>query len=164
MVLVAGIAVGGWFLIPNRWFYRDRRPTRFGRITNRVMAGYSSLGLPPGFWVTLETRGRRSGRPTSTTLVIGEHQGGHYLVSMLGERSAWVHNVRAAGGRAVIRHGRRRPVQLEEVPADERAPIIRAYLHRAYGARPHVPIPPTAPVAEFERIAAAYPVFRITNA
>ena len=55
---------------------------------------------------------------------------------MLGERSPWVHNVRAAGGRAVIRHGRRHEVRLIEVPPDERAPVIKAYLERAVGARP----------------------------
>ena len=34
----------------------------------------------------------------------------------------WVHNVRAAGGRAVLRSGGREEVQLEEVPADQPHP------------------------------------------
>jgi hypothetical protein len=75
----------------------------------------------------------------------------------------WVHNVRAAGGRAVLRSGGREEVQLEEVPADQRAPILRAYLQRAPGARPHVPVNKDAPLAEFQRVAAAFPVFRVAS-
>jgi len=86
-----------------------------------------------------------------------------YLVSMLGDNVRWVQNVRAAGGRAILRSGGREEVQLEEVPADQRAPILRAYLQRAPGARPHVPVNKDATLAEFERIAAAFPVFRVAS-
>jgi hypothetical protein len=96
--------------------------------------------------------------------VVGSYAGERYLVSMLGEESAWVLNARAADGIATIHHGRRRPIVLREVPAGQRAPILKAYLQRAPGARPHVPVLPTAPLPEFERIAARYPVFRITEA
>ena len=75
----------------------------------------------------------------------------------------WVHNVRAAGGRAVLRSGGREEIQLEEVPTDQRAPILRAYLQRAPGARPHVPVNKDAARAEFEKIAAAFPVFRLAS-
>jgi hypothetical protein len=93
--------------------------------------------------------------------VIAEHEGERYLVSMLGERSPWVRNARAAGGRAVIRHGRRHKVRLVEVPPGGRAPVIKAYLGRAPGGRPHIPVDPSALVEAFEPIAADYPVFRI---
>jgi deazaflavin-dependent oxidoreductase (nitroreductase family) len=154
-----------WFyLLPNTLFYQRRRPTRFGRLTNRAMSAYASLGLPPSWQVTLEVRGRRSGRAYSTVLVCADHDGDRYLVSMLGEDSAWVRNVRAAGGDAVIRHGRRRKVRLEEVPASRRAPILKAYLKRAIGARPHFDLSPDADVEEFQRVAARYPAFRMTDA
>jgi hypothetical protein len=42
---------------------------------------------------------------------------------MLGERSPWVRNIRAAGGAAAIKHGQRHDVHLVEVPADARAPL-----------------------------------------
>jgi len=89
--------------------------------------------------------------------------GERYLVSMLGENVSWVQNVRAAGGRAVLRSGGREEVQLEEVPAEQRAPILRAYLRRAPGARPHVPVNKDATIEEFQRVAAAFPVFRVTS-
>ena len=61
----------------------------------------------------------------------------------------------------VLRHGRREAVRLEAVDAEERAPILRRYLELAPGARPHIPVDTKAPLEEFERIAAQYPVFRI---
>jgi hypothetical protein len=61
----------------------------------------------------------------------------------------------------VLRHGRRQAVLLEEVDPHERAPILRRYLHLAPGARPHIPVDRRASLAEFERIAAQYPAFRV---
>ena len=86
-----------------------------------------------------------------------------YLVSMLGEKAQWVRNVRAAGGRVVLKSGHREEVQLEEVPTDRRAPILRAYLQRAPGARPHVPVSKDAELPEFEKVAGAFPIFRLTS-
>ena len=80
---------------------------------------------------------------------------------MLGANVNWVRNLTAAGGRAVLRHGRRESVYLEEVEPAARAPILRRYLQVAPGARPHIPVDRRAPLAEFARIAADYPVFRI---
>ena len=145
----------------NRLYYRAGRPNRAGRAVGRGYALFCGLGLGPSWAVALETVGWRSGRVSSIPLVIGELEGKRYLVSMLGEQSPWVHNVRAAGGRAVIRHGRRRTVHLTEVPPGERAPIIKAYLSRAAGARPHIRVDASAPLEAFDRIAGAYPVFRI---
>jgi deazaflavin-dependent oxidoreductase (nitroreductase family) len=147
----------------NRLFYRDGRPNAAGRAVGRVYAVASGLGLGPTWAVALETVGRRSGRVSAVPLVVGEHRGQRYLVSMLGEKSPWVHNVRAAGGHAVIGHGRRREVRLAEVPPTERAPVLKAYLARAIGARPHIPVDPDAPVSAFEAIAEQYPVFRIED-
>jgi hypothetical protein len=87
--------------------------------------------------------------------------GQRYLVSMLGDNVAWVRNVRAADGKAVLQHGRREEVRLEEVPAGQRAPVLKAYLQRAPGARPHVAVDKYAPLFEFERIAGTFPVFRV---
>jgi hypothetical protein len=82
---------------------------------------------------------------------------------MLGERSNWPRNVRAAGGHAVLTHGRRRPVQLVEVPIALRAPILRRYVTFALGARPHIATSWRAQLAAFEDIAENYPVFKITS-
>jgi len=89
--------------------------------------------------------------------------GQRYLVSMLGEHAQWVGNVRAAGGRAILCSGSREEISLEEVPASQRASILKTYLQRAPGARPHIPVNKNAPIAEFEKIASAFPVFRIVS-
>jgi len=96
-------------------------------------------------------------------VVVAIVDGQRYLVSMLGNNVQWVQNVRAAGGRAVLRSGGREEVELEEVPADQRAPILRAYLQRAPGARPHVPVNKDATLAEFQKVAPEFPVFRIIS-
>ena len=150
-----------WYREGNRLFYADRRPNRLGRAFGDFWVRVSNAGLGPDFFVTLETVGHKTGRRSSIPLVVADHGGAKYLVSMLGERSPWVHNVRAADGRAVLRHGEPREVRLVEEPAAERAPIIKAYLARAAGGRPHIPVSPDASLAEFEVIAADYPVFRI---
>ena len=80
---------------------------------------------------------------------------------MLGEETNWVRNVKAAGGNVTLRHGRREEVRLEEVAADRRAPVLKAYLKRAPGARAHLPIDKDAPLAEFERVSPRFPVFRV---
>ena len=144
-----------------RWMYRGRRPSRLARVLNRAWAVVFARGIARDHLVTLEVTGRRSGRPISLPLVMAIVDGQRYLVSMLGENVAWVRNVRAAGGKAVLQHGRREEIRLEEAPAGQRAPVLQAYLQRAPGARPHVAVDKDAPLSEFERIAAAIPVFRV---
>jgi deazaflavin-dependent oxidoreductase (nitroreductase family) len=145
----------------NRWMYRGGRPNRVAALLNRWWAIVWSAGLWPNRMAALEVRGRRTGHLISFPVVVADHQGDRYLVAMLGERTNWVSNVRAAGGQAVLRHGRREAVQLEEVDPHARAPILRRYLQVAPGGRPHIPLDRRAPLMDFEQIAARYPVFRI---
>jgi deazaflavin-dependent oxidoreductase (nitroreductase family) len=123
-----------------------------------------SSGVASNYLVTLEVTGRKSGQIFSLPLVMAIVDGQRYLVSMLGNNVQWVHNVRAAGGKAVLRHGCREEIRLEEVPPGQRAPILKAYLQRAPGARPHVRVDKDAALSEFEKIAAAIPVFRVLRA
>jgi len=146
------------------------RPPEAGWLHNLIAVGYGSLfwviatlGLPPSFVVLLQTRGRRSGKLRTTILLTANHEGERYLVSVTGDDAQWVHNVRAAGGKAFVRHGRRRAVRLEEVPVEQRAPVLKAYLKWALGARPLFEVSHKAPVEEFERIAPRHPAFRIAQ-
>jgi hypothetical protein len=153
-----------WYDDTLRWLYRSGRPGLFARVTNRLSAVAFAAGIWPKRVATLEVRGRSSGRKTSFPVVIADLEGERYLVSMLGEQVNWVRNVRAASGRAVLRHGRREIVHLEEVEDDRRAPILKRYLAVAPGARPHIPIDRRAELAEFKRVAPEIPVFHITPA
>jgi deazaflavin-dependent oxidoreductase (nitroreductase family) len=147
-----------------RLFYRDWRPTRLGRVVNGAWAWLSGLGLTPRVLLTLQVRGWRSGRLRTTVLVVARHDRQRYLVSMLGEGSDWVRNVRAAGGAAFAKRGRARPVKLTEVPVSARGPILKTYCHAATSGRHHFPVPHNAPVSEFDAVAERYPVFRIDPA
>jgi deazaflavin-dependent oxidoreductase (nitroreductase family) len=121
----------------------------------------AAWGKAPKQLHSLEVRGRRSGRLTSFPVVVADHEDGRYLVAMLGKGVNWVANVRAAGGHAVLRHGRREQVRLEEVDPKIRGPILRRYLELAPGARAHIAVDRSAPLEEFNAVAATYPVFRI---
>jgi deazaflavin-dependent oxidoreductase (nitroreductase family) len=152
-----------WLYRGKQWLYRGQRPNWIARMLNRPWALLASWGVTSNYLVNLEVTGRKSGRTVSLPVAVAVVDGQRYLVSMLGEHVQWVHNVRAAGGRAVLKSGGREEVHLEEVPADQRAPILKAYLQRAPGARPHVPVNKDAPLAEFEQVAPAFPAFRVVS-
>jgi deazaflavin-dependent oxidoreductase (nitroreductase family) len=165
LILVLGAFLTQAWWMPRPWyralFYPGGRPRRLTRLINAEGAWLSARGILPEFMVMFETRGRRSGRNHRVPLVVANLDGNRYIVSMLGENVDWVHNVRAAHGEAVLHYGRAEEVSLREIPAAERAPILKAYLARAPGGRPHFDIDWNAPIADFERVAARYPVFQV---
>ncbi len=141
-----------------RWFYAGGRPNWMARLLDRGTAAVSARGVCPEYLVALEVPGRQSGRIVSLPVVVAVIGGERYLVSMLGEEANWVRNVRAAGGEAALRHGPPEEAHLEEVVGpDRRAPVLK----RASNASAHVPIDKDAPLAEFQRLAPRFPVFRI---
>jgi deazaflavin-dependent oxidoreductase (nitroreductase family) len=144
-----------------RWMYRGARRHGVAAFLNRLDATAAAAGLGPKRLARLEVRGRRTGRLRSFPVVIAEYDGQRYLVAMLGKEANWVRNVRAAEGKAVLRHGRPQEIVLEEVDPGMRAPILQRYLDAAPGARAHFPVDRRAPIVEFEEIAEQYPVFRI---
>jgi hypothetical protein len=73
-----------------RWMYRTGRPNWLARAMNRVSAVQFARGfLAPSHWVTLQVRGRRSGRLISFPLVLTEYDG---------ERSWWPCSARTRTG------------------------------------------------------------------
>lgn len=147
-----------------------RRPGRLRRQVSRVVAWLAGAGLTPANTIRLEVTGRRTGRVRAFAVTTAAWQGDLYLVSLAGE-SDWVRNLRAAGGRAVIRHGYRRRVRTEEVPIHRRAPVLGAYLERralskssSRAARDYFGVKAHPPVEDLERIAERYPVFKVTPA
>ncbi len=148
-----------------------RPPKRlYARLNRLIGVPLARLGWTPSDVVSLEVRGRASGRTRSTPVVLARYDGARYVVSLAGE-AQWVRNVRADGGRAVLR--RRKPVKvfLEEVPVADRAPILAAYLHEsarrggddaaAGQARNYFGLAGTATLDDFAAIADRYPVFRV---
>jgi hypothetical protein len=163
LVMVAFMSLTWW--MPRSWyralFYPGGRPRRLTRWINSEGAWLSSRGILPDFMVMFEVRRRRSGKILRIPLVVATLDGNRYLVSMLGENVDWVRNVRAANGEAVLRYGPVEEVSLREIPVNQRAPILKAYLARAPGGRPHFDIDWDSPLSEFERVAPRYPVFQV---
>jgi deazaflavin-dependent oxidoreductase (nitroreductase family) len=151
-----------------------RKASRYERIMNRVWCWLVASGLVPESWpgrpkigsVVLELRGRRSGRLRRVPVTWIELDRVRYLVAMLGEQSDWVHNARAADGRAIIKRGRRRWATLQELPVDQRAPVLKAWLGRAGASsipRKYLGVDRRGALEEFERIAPRSPVFRLKD-
>jgi deazaflavin-dependent oxidoreductase (nitroreductase family) len=139
------------------------KPSGIIQLMNRFMSILASAGIGPKKMATLEVRGRKTGEPRSVAVNILERDGERYLVAPRGE-TEWVRNVRAAGGEATIRRGKNERVKLEEIPAQERAPIIQAYVRdNAWATKREFGIEPDSPIEEFERISGDHPVFRITE-
>jgi deazaflavin-dependent oxidoreductase (nitroreductase family) len=147
-----------------------RPPAAWYRRLNRLGVLLTSLGLAPRDAVTLQVRGRTSGKPRRIPILRTRYQGEDYLVALAGE-SQWVRNVRAAGGEAVIRRRKARRVRLQELPPDDRPEIIAEYLRagrqrsgaeaQAKQARFYFGLGPEPSIEEIRTIADYYPVFRV---
>lgn len=108
-----------------------RRPDWFTRhVLNPFLQLLMRLGISVLGSRVLEHRGRRSGAAYRTPVNLLRLDSEEYLVAARGE-TEWVRNVRAADGRLVLLLGRRRQERTAvEVPAADRAPVLRAYLRR----------------------------------
>jgi deazaflavin-dependent oxidoreductase (nitroreductase family) len=139
------------------------KPSGFVKAMNSFFGLLASRGLIPGGTALLQVKGRRSGQTRSTAVTWIEHDSQRYLVAPRGN-TEWVRNVKAAGGEASLKRGKSEQVRLEEVPVDQRAPIIQTYLKKtARVTKREFGIEPDAPIEEFQRIAPDHPVFRITS-
>ncbi len=127
---------------------------------------YTSLGLTSRT-ITLEVRGRKTGRPQRVSLSRTSYNGHVYFVSLAGE-SSWVRNVRAAGGKAVVLSRGRKPVVLTEAGGPSKPAILHAYVQErafthsgAQSARHFFGLGPSPTVEDMAAIAERYVVFEI---
>lgn len=141
-------------------------PDLWKLIKHKAIPAFTALGLTRGT-VTLEVKGRRSGKIIRLSVTRVRHGGRAYLVSLGGD-SPWVQNVRAANGAAAIVSGRRAPVELVEIPVSERAPILLAYVNQrafthsgAQSARRFFGFQSRPALADMAAVADRYPVFEI---
>jgi len=151
---------------------RYRRPPELYARLQWLGPPIVAAGMAPHNVIVLEVPGRSTGVIHRTTLVRTDCDGGRYLVALAGE-SQWVRNVRAAGGRVVIGPRHRHAARLAEVPPQQRAPVLLAYLHRsgrqpgskaaAREARYYFGVTADPSPEELSQIATHYPVFRILD-
>lgn len=104
------------------WFTRD--------VLNRMVAGFSRIGISVWGSRVLEVPGRASGEARRVPVNLLTFEQRDYLVSARGN-GQWVRNVRANGGRLDLLLGRTRTAcaatELDDV---DKVPVLRAYLRR----------------------------------
>lgn len=127
---------------------------------------FTSLGITSRT-LTLEVRGRKTGRPIRVSLSRTDYGSNRYFVSLAGEVD-WVKNVRASAGKAVMISRRRIPIQLKEIPTVERAPVLLAYVQKrafthsgAQASQQFFGLGPRPTLEEMEKIAGRYLVFKV---
>ena len=140
-------------------YVRARRPLR---VLNRAVEAVTARGL--SLWGTrvLAVRGRASGEWRTAPVNVLTVDGERYLVAPRGH-TQWVRNLRVAGG-GELRLGRRvEAFTAQELPDDDKPPVLRAYLRRwAFEVRAFFDgVDATAPEAVLRAIAPGYPVFRL---
>jgi len=137
------------------------RPGAIERSFGRILTFLVRVGLVRGHFYVLEVRGRKSGRNVALPVDPLDLDGHRYLVCARGN-SHWVRNVRAAGEVALVRAMRRRRFVARELPANERPPILKAYLDRfATEVQRFFPVPKGSPAEAFNDLAPGYPVFEL---
>jgi deazaflavin-dependent oxidoreductase (nitroreductase family) len=114
----------------NRGAESYKRPGWFTKnLFNRIVAWLTRRGISIAGSRVLEVRGRKSGEWRQTPVNPLDFQGARYLLAPRGH-TQWVRNLRASGeGR--LRVGRRtEEFTAQEVPDEDKAPLLRAYLER----------------------------------
>jgi len=139
---------------------------RLGNLFTRTMlrAGIRLNGFGRPMYL-LTVRGRKSGQPRTTPVVVIEQDGQRYLVAPYGIVD-WVRNLRAAG-QAILTRGRREErVQALELPSREAALILKRTLAGNLPSFLRDPFEVTAdsPIDEIERATVEHPVFVLRNA
>jgi deazaflavin-dependent oxidoreductase (nitroreductase family) len=142
---------------------KTNQAPRFVRMANGLTKILISVGLPlNGFgypMYLLTVRGRKSGQPYTTPVVIVEQQGKRYLLSPFGIVS-WVRNLRVAREALFTRRRRRERVRARELSRDEAVLVLKGLM--AGGKNPilgYFGVTANSSDEDFGRAAASHPVF-----
>lgn len=132
------------------------------KIFNPLVAWLTRRGLSVAGSRVLEVKGRKSGQWRQTPVNPLSYAGERYLVAPRGH-TQWVRNMRASGGGRLRLGNRVEEFRAQEVPVEDRPPIIRAYLKKwkwEVGAF-FDGVGPDSEESELLRIAPDHPVFRL---
>lgn len=122
----------------------------------RVIGGRMARLFRPSVVSLLSVPGRITGQWHSVPVAILELDGEEYLMAAYGD-TEWSRNLRASGTGRLTRRSRVEQFTADEVPIEQRPPLIEAYL-RQFGKLPTV-------ARTFRALpeAADHPTFRITT-
>lgn len=131
------------------------------RTFNTIVTSLLRAGIKIGNMTLLTVRGRKTGQPRTTPVVIIERDGQRWVSSPYGEVD-WVRNLRAAREGMLTRGRKVEQIAVTELSAKEAAVILKQIL----GDMPsfllkYYDVTPTASLEEFEREAVRHPTFNI---
>jgi deazaflavin-dependent oxidoreductase (nitroreductase family) len=140
-----------------------QRPDWFTKnVFNRIVAGFTRIGISIAGSRILEVPGRKSGQPRRTPVNLLTVDGQRYLVAPRGH-TQWVRNLRVSGGGKLLLGRRAEEFTATELPEEERPAILRAYLKKwkwevgqFFGG-----VGPDAPEEDVRRIAPDHPIFKL---
>lgn len=154
------------------------RVNLFVRANNAAMRSLIRAGIRIGTFAILTLPGRKTGRPVHVPIVVFCDGDGRYLVASYGIVN-WVHNLRAADGRAQLRRGRdSEMITATELPPEQAGPILRFSLRsgppgvprpivrvfRRFFVLPYLDVDMGSSDDDFVRSARNHPVFRLQPA
>ncbi len=137
--------------------------TFFYRILNSINIALLRVGIKMGKMTLLEVRGRKSGQPHTTPVMLFSQHGQRWLASTYGQVN-WVRNLRAVG-EATLRRGRHTErICAVELTAREAAPLLKRTLASVpWYMLPYFDVTPDSPLEDFEREVPRHPVFLLKN-
>ena len=110
--------------------FERKRPGWFTtHVFNRLVAALTGSGVSVLGSRVLEVKGRSSGEPRRTPVNLLDFEGERYLVAPRGE-TQWARNLRASGEGRLLVGRRSERFTATELPDEEKAPVLRAYLKR----------------------------------
>jgi deazaflavin-dependent oxidoreductase (nitroreductase family) len=130
------------------------------RAGNRFMSMLLNLGIGPKPIYLLTTVGRNSGQPRTTPVTPVEDNGTRWLVAPYGAVN-WVRNARASGQVTLRRGKTSQTAGIEEVPAEQAAPILKKYVQTYKIVRPYFDVTPDSSLEDFTAEAPRHPVFKL---
>jgi deazaflavin-dependent oxidoreductase (nitroreductase family) len=135
------------------------------KVANPVIVALQRRGVVIGTMRLLSVPGRKSGKLRTTPVSPLTVDGERYIIAGL-EEADWVKNARVAGWGILARGREQERVNLVELPAQERAPVLREFprevphgvqfFRQLYGI--------SGTPEEFEALASRCPVFRVEEA
>ncbi len=129
------------------------------RVGNAIFSLLARAGIGPSHLLT--TRGRKTGRPHSTPVILVKDGTRQWLVAPYGN-VAWVLNARAAQ-RVTLRRGRdNHDYTIRELPAAEAGSVLKRYIRVAPATRPYFEATKDSLVEDFIAEADRHPVFELT--
>jgi deazaflavin-dependent oxidoreductase (nitroreductase family) len=144
-------------------FTYKRPPFFVAEVANPLLGLLVRMGLRPSGAAILTVAGRTSGKPRRTPVNPLEMGGTTYLVAPRGD-THWARNLRAAKKGDLSMNRKTIHFTAEEVPVEQRAPLLRAYLDRWAGVtKSQFEVRGDETVDELAAIAPRHPVFRLAR-